>query len=104
MLDQSINLHAGIPRIAVLYLYPQDVVEFHRQARTAGLPVPDLDETFYGMTEFLVDDTDGNRLWIGHTRGSSGGASTCVHDTNSLLLPEHGGSSLQLSSKRNSVR
>src|SRR3546814_17558629 len=71
MLDQSINLHAGIPRIAVLYLYPQDVVEFHRQARTAGLPVPDLDETFYGMTEFRVDDPDGNRLWIGQQRGAS---------------------------------
>ncbi|TWT17119.1 MULTISPECIES: VOC family protein [Luteimonas] len=74
MLDQSINLHAGIPRIAVLYLYPQDVVEFHQQARTAGLPVPDLDETFYGMTEFRIDDPDGNRLWVGQQRGASGGA------------------------------
>ncbi|WP_028917473.1 VOC family protein [Pseudoxanthomonas sp. J35] len=29
MLDRSIGLHPGIPRTAVLYLYPEDVVEFH---------------------------------------------------------------------------
>src|SRR3546814_16290084 len=33
MLDQSINLHAGIPRIAVLYLYVDDVVDFHPRDR-----------------------------------------------------------------------
>jgi uncharacterized glyoxalase superfamily protein PhnB len=65
MLDQSINLHAGGPRSAVLYLYPQDVVDFHRRARENGLPVPALDVTFYGMTEFRIEDPDGNRLWIG---------------------------------------
>ena len=26
---------------------------------------PDLDVTFYGMTEFRFNDPDGNRLWIG---------------------------------------
>ncbi|MEX1024737.1 MAG: VOC family protein [Planctomycetota bacterium] len=65
MLDQSINLHSGIPRIAVLYLYPEDLVEFHRQARDNGLDVPDLDVAFYGMTEFRFEDPDGNRLWVG---------------------------------------
>lgn len=65
MLDQSINLHPGVPRIAVLYLYPEDLRQFHRRARANGLPVPDLDTTFYGMTEFRVEDPDGNRLWIG---------------------------------------
>jgi uncharacterized glyoxalase superfamily protein PhnB len=68
MLDQSINPHAGIPRIAVLYLYPDDVVEFHRRVRANGLRVPDLDATFYGMTEFRMEDPDGNRLWIGQQR------------------------------------
>jgi uncharacterized glyoxalase superfamily protein PhnB len=49
----------------VIYLYPEDIVEYHRQIRSNGLAVPDLDVTFYGMTEFRVDDPDGNRLWIG---------------------------------------
>jgi uncharacterized glyoxalase superfamily protein PhnB len=65
MLDQSINLHPGIPRLSVLYLYPEDVVEYHRQVRANGLTVPDLAETFYGLTEFRIEDPDGNRLWIG---------------------------------------
>ena len=65
MLDQSIQLHRGIPRQGVLYLYPDDVVAYHRQVRANGLAVPDLDVTFYGMTEFRVDDPDGNRFWIG---------------------------------------
>ena len=74
MLDQSINLHPGIPRISVLYLYPQDVVEFHRQIRENGLCVPDLDTTFYGMTEFRIEDPDGNRLWVGQDKRAPGGA------------------------------
>ena len=65
MLDQSIHLHAGIPRIAVLYLYVDDVVAFHRRVRENGLPVPDPEATFYGMTELRIEDPDGNRLWIG---------------------------------------
>lgn len=65
MLDRSINTHAGAPRGAVLYLYPGDITVFHRQAQDNGLPLPPLDTTFYGMTEFRVEDPDGNRLWIG---------------------------------------
>jgi|SRR5690606_839206 len=68
MLDQSINLHANVPRIAVLYLYPENVAGFHRQAQENGLVVPDLDSTFYDMTEFRMEDPDGNRLWIGQDR------------------------------------
>lgn len=70
MLDQSINSHPGAPRMSVLYLYPDDIVEYHRQARTNGLAVPDLETTFYGMSEFRIDDPDGNRLWIGQTAAS----------------------------------
>lgn len=65
MLDQSINLHPGIPRIAVLYLYPENLQEFHRRARDNGLAVAETDSTFYDMTEFRIEDPDGNRLWIG---------------------------------------
>lgn len=65
MLDQSINPPPGVLRASVLYLYPEDLVDFHRRARENGLSVPELETTFYGMTEFRLADPDGNRLWIG---------------------------------------
>ena len=67
MLDQSINQHPNAPRQSVLYLYPDDVETYHRQARANGLKIHDLDITFYGMKEFRIDDPDGNRLWIGQS-------------------------------------
>ena len=65
MLDESINVHPGSPSSAVLYFYPDAIAEYHEQVRRNGLVVPDLDVTFYGMTEFRIEDPDGNRLWIG---------------------------------------
>lgn len=65
MVDQAINRQPAAPRQSVIYLYPEDIVEYHRQARESGLDVPDLDVTFYGLTEFRLNDPDGNRLWIG---------------------------------------
>lgn len=65
MVDESINVHPGAPRMSVLYLYPDDVRAYHATLRANGVPVPDLDETFYGMTEFRFEDPDGNRLWVG---------------------------------------
>jgi len=65
MVDESINVHPGPPRSSVVYLYPDDISEFHKQVQRNGLIVPDLEVTFYGMTEFRIDDPDGNRLWIG---------------------------------------
>jgi catechol 2,3-dioxygenase-like lactoylglutathione lyase family enzyme len=70
MVDQSINLHRGAPRQSVLYLYPENIVEYHQQVRQNGLAVPELDVTFYGMTEFRLDDPDSNRLWIGQKRST----------------------------------
>lgn len=67
MLDESINVHPGMPRSGVLYLYPDDISAFHEQARENGVTVPDLEASFYGMTEFHIDDPDGNRLWIGQS-------------------------------------
>jgi hypothetical protein len=29
--------------------------------------VPELEVTFYGLTEFRINDPDGNRLWIGQS-------------------------------------
>lgn len=72
MLDQSIQPHPGTPRPSVIYLYPDDIFAYHRQARSSGLDVPDLDVTFYGMTEFRIDDPDGNRLWIGQAASTNG--------------------------------
>ena len=66
MVDQSIR--AGGSRGSVLYLYPDDVVEYHKQVRKNGLAVPELDVTFYGMTEFRINDPDGNQLWIGQSK------------------------------------
>jgi catechol 2,3-dioxygenase-like lactoylglutathione lyase family enzyme len=71
MVDQSINLHPDAPRQSVLYLYPDDIVEYHQQVRRNGLAAPDLDVTFYGLTEFRLDDPDGNRLWIGQSRSAA---------------------------------
>jgi uncharacterized glyoxalase superfamily protein PhnB len=65
MVDQSIQRHPGGPRESVLYLFPDDVVDYHEQVRKNGLAIPDLELTFYGMKEFRLDDPDGNRLWIG---------------------------------------
>jgi len=33
--------------------------------RASRPDIPDLETTFYGMSEFRLDDPDGNRLWIG---------------------------------------
>jgi catechol 2,3-dioxygenase-like lactoylglutathione lyase family enzyme len=71
MVDQSINVHRDAPRQSVIYFYPEDIVEYHRQVRENGVTVPDLDVTFYGLTEFRLEDPDGNRLWIGHNRASA---------------------------------
>lgn len=65
MVDQSINRHRDAPRQTVVYLYPDNIVEYHAQVRRNGVTVPDLDTTFYGMTEFRLTDPDGNALWIG---------------------------------------
>jgi catechol 2,3-dioxygenase-like lactoylglutathione lyase family enzyme len=65
MVDQSINVHPHAPRLSVLYLYPESIVEYHQRVRGNGLDIPDLEATFYGLTEFRMDDPDGNRLWIG---------------------------------------
>jgi len=71
MIDQSINVHPGIPRASVLYLYPDDIAGYHAQVRKNGLTIPDLEQSFYGMTEFRIDDPDGNRLWIGQRNADS---------------------------------
>lgn len=70
MLDQSINPHPPLPRTGVVYLYPDDIVAYHGGLRRLGLDVPDLETTFYGMTEFRLEDPDGNRLWIGAARAN----------------------------------
>lgn len=67
MVDQSINRHPDQFRDSVLYLYLDDIAAYHRRVRDNGLDVPELEITFYGLTEFRIDDPDGNRLWIGQT-------------------------------------
>ena len=84
MLDESINVHPGIPRSSVLYFYPDAIAAYHEQVRRNGLVVPDLDVSFYGMTEFRIEDPDGNRLWIGQK--ASGEAPTRRQNPNAANL------------------
>lgn len=42
MVDESINVHPELPRTAVLYLYPDDIFEYHKQIRASGVDVPEL--------------------------------------------------------------
>ena len=65
MVDESINVHPDLPRTSVLYLYPDDVAGYHQSLRENGVEVPGLEVSFYDMTEFRMEDPDGNRLWIG---------------------------------------
>ncbi len=57
MVDESINISPSSPRLGVLYLYPDDVAEYHKQLRENGLDVPALEESFYGMSEFRIDES-----------------------------------------------
>jgi len=72
MVDESINVDPAASRLAVIYLYPEDVVAYHRALRRNGVMVPELDVTFYGLAEFRIDDPDGNRLWIGQKSSAPG--------------------------------
>jgi uncharacterized glyoxalase superfamily protein PhnB len=67
MVDESINVHPEMPRTSVLYFYPDNIFEYHKQIRENGVDAPELNKSFYGMTEFRVEDPDGNRLWIGRS-------------------------------------
>src|SRR5438046_10656665 len=62
MLDESINVHPGIPRSSVLYFYPDAIAEYHEQVRRNGLVVPYFGVTFSGMTAFRIDAPCGHRM------------------------------------------
>jgi uncharacterized glyoxalase superfamily protein PhnB len=72
MVDESINQHPAAPRQGVVYLYPEDIREYHRQVRANGVAAAELEETFYGMLEFRLEDPDGNPLWIGQEQSAGG--------------------------------
>ena len=68
MIDQSISNGPNAARQSVIYLYPDDIGAYHRQVSANGLDIPDLETTFYGMTEFRIVDPDGNQIWIGQEK------------------------------------
>lgn len=72
MLDESINPPPATPHTGVLYLYPDDIRQYHANLASKGLAVPALETTFYGMVEFRLADPDGNQLWIGGDAGQAG--------------------------------
>ena len=76
MVDESINVHPAAPRHSVIYLYPDDISEYHKQVRENGLTIPDLEVSFYGMNEFRIADPDGNRLWIGQNTSNEASPQT----------------------------
>ena len=55
MLDQSIDQIPNAPRQSVVYLYPDDIADYHATVKANGLSIPELDVTFYGMTEFRIE-------------------------------------------------
>ena len=71
MVDESINVHPKLPKAGVIYLYPEHISDYHKQLRATGLSVPDLGTSSYGMTEFRMDDPDGNQLWIGQINSTT---------------------------------
>jgi catechol 2,3-dioxygenase-like lactoylglutathione lyase family enzyme len=70
MVDESINQPPDAPRTSVVYLYPDDILSYHRDVRRRGLDLPPISHPFYGMSEFRIEDPDGNRLWIGQKLGA----------------------------------
>jgi catechol 2,3-dioxygenase-like lactoylglutathione lyase family enzyme len=70
MVDESINQPPDAPRTSVVYLYPDDIFAYHRDVRRRGLDVPSIGHPFYSMSEFRIEDPDGNRLWIGQRTGN----------------------------------
>src|SRR5437764_14383280 len=65
MVDESIKVHPGFPRSSVVYLYPDDISEFHKQVQRKVMIVPDLQVTFTDLTEYRFDDPNGIILIIG---------------------------------------
>lgn len=72
MIDESIQRGPGAAVRSVLYLYPDSITDYHQQVRAAGMVVPELEVTFYGMKEFRIEDPDGNQLWIGESVAQDG--------------------------------
>ena len=70
MVVESINQPPDAPRTSVIYLYPDDIFAYHRDLRRRGVDAPSISHPFYGMSEFRIEDPDGNRLWIGQRTGS----------------------------------
>ena len=70
VLDRTVRRHGPRPALRVKRNGAWQTFtwgEYHRQVRRNGLEAPDLAITFYGLTEFRLEDPDGNRLWIGQS-------------------------------------
>ena len=47
-----------------LYYYTDDVLSNHRYMKAKGITVSELSVTSYGMTEYSLEDTEGNKLAV----------------------------------------
>ncbi len=50
---------------AIYYFYPDDVAYLYKHVRQCGYETTPLETTFYGMTEFSLQDPDGHMLSFG---------------------------------------
>ena len=55
-------------RNITLYYYTDDVVSNHRYMKARGIAVGELSATSYGMMEYLLQDTEGNKLAVGQLK------------------------------------
>ena len=49
----------------MLYYYTDDVLSSHRYMKAKGITVSELSVTSYGMMEYTLEDTEGNKLAVG---------------------------------------
>ncbi len=54
------------------YVIVPDVDAWHARLAAAALPITDIEDTPWGMREFILTDPSGNHLRIGHTSETGG--------------------------------
>lgn len=60
-----INPHEDTTWPAIYYFYPDDIRALYTKVRKQGFQTTPLETTFYGMTEFSMQDPDGHLLSFG---------------------------------------
>ena len=72
-LRKGIDPHKETDWPTIFYFYSDDVTELYEHVRSCDYPTTPLEETFYGMHEFSVQDPDGHMLSFGQNLGEKAG-------------------------------